>query len=399
MNRKTIQETLDKRLCCSCGICAGICSKGCIRMSVDNNGRLLPTLDSSLCVECGICYNVCPGKDAIKERPTSKAELIGELKGQWTAHVKDDKHLLQTASGGICTWLIKQLLDTNLYDAAFVVDTFNYSTYVKTEHLSDLENIDKVGRSRYIPVSQENAAWFMIKNKAKRVILVGTSCAVRGFRNVIEHYHLDSSNYLLIGLFCDKMMNYHVWDYFANKQNSASGKLNSLFFRSKEKNGWPGDMKLAFEHDNLFLEKRERIAVKDFFCNERCLYCMDKLNIYSDIALGDNYTGKYGFRMGSSNVLIRTSHGEKAIKSVDLSQLKQYELNIEEVWRSQEVGKKRENGYFLSVLLHENRTIPIKIRLKYHYKRLKICCGDNYHRFPLLMNVWKALESSIKKYE
>lgn len=398
MNRKTIQETLDKRLCCSCGICAGICSKECIRMSVDNNGRLLPTLDSSLCVECGICYNVCPGKDAIKERPTSKAELIGELKGQWTAHVKDDKHLLQTASGGICTWLIKQLLDTNLYDAAFVVDTFNYSTYVKTEHLSDLENIDKVGRSRYIPVSQEDASRFMLKNKSKRIIFVGTSCAIKGFRNIIKRYHLDSSHYLLLGLFCDKMMNYQVWDYFAKKQNSASGKLNSLFFRSKEKSGWPGDMKLAFEYDNMFLEKRERIVVKDFFCNERCLYCMDKLNVYSDIALGDNYTGKNTYKMGSSNILVRTTQGETALKNIDLSQLILYDLNIEDVWKSQKVAKKRENGCFLSLFLHEKKSVSLKVKLKFYYKRLKIRCGDTYHQFPFLMNAWKVLECKIKNY-
>lgn len=397
MTRKTIQETLDKKLCCSCGICAGVCSKGSIYMSV-NNGRLYPVLDTNLCVDCGICYNVCPGKDVLKEKLRSKEELIGNLKEQWTGYVKDDRHLLQTASGGVCTWLIKQLLENKLFDVVYVVDTFNYSKYVKTVQRSALEDIDKVGRSRYVPISQEDAALFMIKNKSKRVILVGTSCAVRGFRNVIERYHLDADNYLLIGLFCDKMMNYRVWDYFAKKQNNVSGQLNSLFFRTKEKSGWPGDMKLAFEQDNLFLEKRERMAVKDFFCNERCLYCMDKLNVYSDIALGDNYTGKNLYGMGSSNILIRTRQGETAFKKVDLSQLKLYELDIEDVWKSQEVGKKRENGCFLSILLHEKKRISFKVKLKYNYKRLKIWCGDTYHRFSFLMNVWKALECKIKKY-
>lgn len=398
MSRKTIQETLDKQLCCSCGICVGVCSKDCISMSVDKNGRLFPTLDTNHCIDCGICYDVCPGKDILKEKLMSKYDLIGELKCLWTGHVKDDHHLLKTASGGVCTWLIQQLLEKKLFDVAFVVDTFSYSMYVKTVQLSTLENIDKVGRSRYIPVSQEDASRFMLKNKSKRIIFVGTSCAIKGFRNIIKRYHLDSSNYLLLGLFCDKMMNYQVWDYFAKKQNSASGKLKSLFFRSKEKSGWPGDMKLAFEYDNMFLEKRERIVVKDFFCNERCLYCMDKLNVYSDIALGDNYTGKNTYKMGSSNILIRTRQGEKVLKNVDLSQLKLYDLNIEDVWNSQEIAKKRENGYFLSFLLHEKKSVSLKVKLKFYYKRLKIRCGDSYHRYPFLMNAWKFMECRIKNY-
>ncbi len=54
--------------------------------------------------------------------------------------------------------------------------------------------------------------------------------------------------------------------------------------------------------------------VKDFFCVERCRYCLDKLNQFADISFGDDYTGidlpaPMERDKGASNVILRTNRG------------------------------------------------------------------------------------------
>lgn len=390
----TIEETIRQGLCCSCGLCVGVCAKGSISLSVNGEGILLPAINTSTCIKCGLCYKVCPGKDILDWRLDNKSSLVGNVKNAFTGHVCDKSFLIATASGGICSWMTKKLLDSHKYDCAFMVDTFNYSQYVKTSIYLSLKNVDTIGRSRYIPVSHEKAAEYILNHKRKRVIIVGTSCAIRGFRNLFRTYRLDEDNYLLIGLFCDKTMNYNVWHYFTTFHSS---KLKSLFFRSKEKSGWPGDMKIVYDKETLYLPKTERSKVKDFFCNKRCLYCMDKLNVCSDISLGDNYTGIHTYQLGSSNILVRTERGEKTFESLDKEEIQLYELNIEDVYRSQEIKKKIENAQFLKLHLGERVRGNYKIKMKYAYKLVKIYIGDIYKRFSLPMKALIYAESIIKK--
>lgn len=207
---------------------------------------------------------------------------------------------------------------------------------------------------------------------------------------------MEDRNYLLIGLFCDKTMNYNVWRYFNHKRSSISGKLENLYFRSKDECGWPGNMKLQFEKKTLFLGKEARLAVKDIFCNRRCLYCTDKLNIDADISLGDNYTGLYVNNMGSSNIIIRTEYGETAFNTIKEDCVLQT-VDIKYVSKSQGIEKKIENQYFLNLHLRKGK-IKIKILVKYLFKLLKIYVGENYPRHMWLMRIVLSFQKMIKGY-
>lgn len=115
---------------------------------------------------------------------------------------------------------------------------------VKTEICKESEQVTGSEKSRYISVSQEDVVRYMLAHREEKIIITGTSCAIQGISNVIRKFHLKRENYLLIGLFCDKLMTYHVWDYF-NSIHDNEGILTELYFRDKEKNGWPGDLKLV----------------------------------------------------------------------------------------------------------------------------------------------------------
>lgn len=81
-------------------------------------------------------------------------------------------------------------------------------------------------------------------------------------------------------------------DSNAPKSRYCGGNaLEKLHFKNKESGGWPGDMKFFPENaGSFYVPLGERARMKRYFMPERCLYCVDKLNVLGDISLGDNYT-------------------------------------------------------------------------------------------------------------
>lgn len=52
-----------KELCKGCGICAGFCPRGVLRMSEEVNSRgfrVPAVVDESRCTGCGLCELLCP---------------------------------------------------------------------------------------------------------------------------------------------------------------------------------------------------------------------------------------------------------------------------------------------------------------------------------------------------
>ena len=330
---KTVQLTTENNLCISCGICKAVCPKQCISMS-ERNGMYIPVIGST-CINCGMCYSVCPGKG--KEKGTDKTafgilsyeDLMGSYSYLYNAWSKDEDVRHYSASGGVVTTMIYELLKNGLYNAAFVVKDLSFDHYVETELVRTCEAESLLDfsddghmttKSRYIPIGHATAVEYMLSHPNERLVLVGVPCAISGLLSVIRQKKLYRENYLLIGLFCESVMNYHVWDYFKQKKFTKDKELAALHFKNKESGGWPGNIKMIFSDGSYrYYDKTYRMEVKQFFKPERCLYCVDKLNIGADISLGDNYTGIDDSSLGSNSVIVRTQRGVEAWKECSAS--------------------------------------------------------------------------------
>lgn len=401
MDLHNVEGIVDQGMCCSCGICVSVCPQKCIVIKLNKKGLLHPVVNKDVCINCGLCIKSCSGRLEAEKVVKMKFDEIYEEQSKsirtYVAKVLDRNILQNSTSGGIISELVNTLLNEKKYDSAFVCDTDCYEDYIKVKRYTTFDK--STAKSRYVPVSHENTVNYILNNQNERIIIVGTSCAIMGLRNMLELYHLNEENYLLIGLFCDKTMNYNIWKYF-EKVYSENGKLRKLYFRTKESNGWPGDMKLEFENTSKYIPRKIRMIAKTYFMNQRCLFCTDKLNASADIAVGDNYTGKFSDINGSSSVIVRTPKGEEAFKTIEEKCILKV-VNVQEICDSQKLIEKKAyyiyaQGKFKQCNVKAKK-MDFSSRKKYLIKESKIFLGSQGIKFVWLLKLLMKIESLIKR--
>ena len=344
----TVSLTAEKGLCCSCGVCKGICPKNCIEFRREN-GIFLPVTDENACVGCGLCAAVCPGLGhPYEEKDTAEATITGEYLECFNAWSRDAQTRHVSASGGVISTLIPELLRQGTYDGAFCLDSYDYRSQLKTrlygQHEWESWADSNAPKSRYLPVSQEETVRTIRNHPEKKLIIVGTSCALRGIEAAIRKLSRNRENYLLIGLFCDKVFNYNAIAYWQDRY-CVGNALEKLHFKNKESGGWPGDMKFFPENaDSFYVPLSERARMKRYFMPERCLYCVDKLNVLADISLGDNYTNTASSPLGSNSVMLRTQRGLEAWNAVR-EKLEYVPVGVEEIQEAQGLSIRLQNLY------------------------------------------------------
>lgn len=332
MVSKTVQYTVSQNLCCGCGVCKGICPKDAISWE-RKDGLYLPRIDELKCVNCGLCIQVCPGLGhTYVTKETAVQTVTGTVTVCCNAWSKAPGLRHVSASGGVISTMIQYLLASGKYDGVFCLDSYDYREQLKTrlytaEEVAAEWDKSNAPKSRYLPVSHENAVSYMRGHRNGKLILVGTSCAIRGLLAAVEKLNLNKEQYLFIGLFCDKVFNYNVLSYFADTYADGA-MLKAMHFKNKESGGWPGNMKFFPDNaDAFYVPMAARAKAKDYFMPERCLYCVDKLNVMADISLGDNYTGQDDSPLGSNSVIVRTEKGMAAWSAVqDLLEIRPVDI-------------------------------------------------------------------------
>lgn len=412
----SVKKIAAAGICSSCGICKSVCPQSCITY-VREKGRYIPAVDEKCCVNCGLCLKVCPGLEMVfPEKSEPVGAIVGDFKvfvNAWTGKA-DLRHL--SASGGVVSTIVESLLKRSIYDTAFCVDSYTYESQLKTRPVAagDLPESwtdSNFPKSRYLAVSHENAVSYITANRDKRVILIGTGCAIQGFRKLIQAFHLSADQYLLIGLFCDKVFNYNVNAYFQDRFGQGK-KITALHFKNKESGGWPGDMKIFYEDGSYdYQPQKERTAVKDYFMPERCLYCIDKLNAQADISIGDNFTNTASSALGSNSVLIRTSRGEKAWEYVR-NNLEYVPCDIEELKKAQYLDGRVNHLYYAALKAQEIQKItgesynlnkgvymkdyPGDYDIAWQRMRKRIEAGSGYKENPDLLTYQISLDERRK---
>ena len=308
-------------------------------------GLLFAKVNAELCDACGLCLRACGGSHLAQGLLTDSLDPFkGQVISAFCGHATDQQLRFRGQSGGVVTALLTFLIESNHVDQAVVNRMPENGSLRPVPFLaSNKQELLESQGSKYCPVALNAVIPRDMAKNGNKLAVVGLPCHIHGLRNTQGfHRHWKEGIKVTIGLFCDRTLAYGAIDYLIKKGNSTNNDVLGFRFRDKTQGGWPGSIYISTrEGKKIHVPSIERQLVKDFFTPPRCRLCFDKLNILSDIAVGDAW-GVNEDKAGASVLIARTTTGismlEQAQKAGFLSLAK---IDPEQIFSGQGVEARR----------------------------------------------------------
>ena len=363
---KNISPIAAAKLCNTCGACFGVCPAEAIRYRETMGGYFFPEVNQESCISCGVCLEVCPGihfgktlLSSIPQDPFSGLAM-DVFVGKATSPGLFDN----SQSGGIVSaLLVHALKKKQIKGAATVVMQWGNPPRPIAQIAGSSDEIFRAQKSKYCPVPLLGLLKDL-KAHDGPIALVGTSCHIHGLMNVLDKMPgLQSRIAFTIGLVCERVLTNAALDYFiarALEGNENTHKM--LHFKDKSLSGYPGDVHVLTENgDSTQIPFRTRMEIKDYFTPARCRLCFDKMNIFSDITVGDPH-GLTGVdrRGGESMLVVRTAKGRNVVQSAIADQAIQVRRTAYgQILEGQDIrGKKKQWHAYIKAWKQSGRELP-----------------------------------------
>jgi len=309
------------------------------------SGLLLAEVNHLNCSYCGLCTQVCPGTHLEKGLLSPKVDPFkGNVIAAYCGQAMDKDLLQNGQSGGVATALLCHLLETGRIDRALVTQMReDGSLRPKCIVTDDKKEISQAQGSKYCPVPLNAIVPENFGNSKEKIAIVGLPCHIHGLRNVRLHAGTsEPTDPLVIGLICEGILSYRAIDYLIDKAVCLPADVLNFRFKSKRWRGWPGDTYIRTRANNeVFLANKHRIMIKDTFRPLRCRLCFDKINVLSDIVLGDAW-GVREDKQGFSAIIARTQQGQDALLAArDAGVLELDPVEPEVIFKGQRIEWKR----------------------------------------------------------
>ena len=320
MPKHNINNGTQHEYCTSCQMCAAVCHKQAIKISLDKDGFYKPVIDEELCVNCGQCVKVCVKYD--NNIITTPNEELSRVP-LYAASALDDDIVAKTTSGGIADLLAKQLMAEG-----FKVIGVVYNPQTNRAEGSIAKNIEETNAfrgSKYIQSYNLDAFREFVKScKKEKIAVFGLPCQIYAAHKILERYNCRD-NSVLIDLYCHGCPSMLVWNKVSDKikKKTKAENYEKVNWRSKLK-GW-GQFVLETYGTNGSQYHSEPLS-NDFFdfffsnqlLNDACNECKLRSTLaYCDIRLGDFWGKDYKktYR-GVSAVSVVTERGLQLFSAI-----------------------------------------------------------------------------------
>ncbi|MCE5272960.1 Coenzyme F420 hydrogenase/dehydrogenase, beta subunit C-terminal domain [bacterium] len=367
-------------LCVGCGLCAMVCPKGRIQMVFSpKEGYYQPSFGFEQCNKaCGMCEKVCPfvpdNPDTLNITNGLFSSVIDIKHDDVMGYYLDtfagysETHRLNSASGGLVTWLLEALLAKGEIDGAVCVGSDSKSpTLFDFKVCRTSDEIKACSGSCYQPV-EISRALKKIMTLEGRYAVVALPCMARALRLAMHNIPgLKSRIRFVLGLVCGQMKSRHFINYLCLKYDKRTD-LASIFFRCKRSEYPASDFAFRLIWDDG--QKLEigwskgiaRLWKERWFTLETCDYCDDVFSECADATFMDAWLPEYiQDSRGNSLLIIRENKLLDCLKEATNSTSLKL-LHIEHIRvRESQIG-----------LIHQKRVLAYIIASKRHvrYKRL-----------------------------
>lgn len=340
-----IETVVEDKLCHSCGACSVACPANAISFYETTGGNVFPAIDESRCQQCGLCLKVCAGiaRNPLLSRVLPDDPFRGECLGSWVGRSNDGFVYGNAQSGGIVSQLLIDLLERGEVDACAVVKMLPGNPPRAIPFLArGRDDIIAAQKSKYCPVPL-----LQILNETKKdrlqIAIVGLSCHLHGLRLLEELIDNQSIVKYRIGLICSQTLSYAAVDHLTLKASMEEERTEiSFVFRDKGRTGYPGDVTIRGSNGNYtVVSGSKRRECKEYFTPPRCRICFDKMNVLSDLTVGDPWGIEGVDRIEGESVLIaRTVKGKELIaKSLEKGSITLRNIAYDEVLSGQKINQ------------------------------------------------------------
>lgn len=239
MKEKSMRGRWGSRPCIGCGVCAGVCPQGCLKMIPSLEGGY-EVEEGDGCIDCGLCIKVCPfDSDGTHSCPPSDmkepiVQLAGHYKEAFIGWVTDADARVKSASGGLLTWVLKRLLAEEAIDGAVCAVQMAGSghPFFKLQVCRTLEEIDQSSGSVYYPTHYCDVLREILGGN-ERFAFVGVPCACTALRRAMVHVPaLRKNRHIILGLTCGGMKSRYYTDLLAAECSLSASEVRSVVYRS-----------------------------------------------------------------------------------------------------------------------------------------------------------------------
>lgn len=344
MKPLVVTQIVDNDLCIGCGACAGICSQGVLEMQWNQYGEYNPVEISPCTTECGLCLNVCPFADHEENEDTIGKELFGSVTGikhrpetgyYLASYVGySEKHRLSSASGGVATWLLEEMLTQGIVDhVVFVAPTDDPRNLFEFRVFDTPEDVRSGAGSAYYPVEMSGVIRHIIETPG-RYAVTGLPCFIKAIRLAQKrNKNLRERIVVNVGLTCGQLKSRHFTEYIASLAG-VQGEVTSVRYRGKSPDHPATNYHYSFtteDGEEYRIFWKEGIAeawTNRWFTPNACNYCDDVFAECADVTCMDAWLPEYsGDSRGTSLVLVRSPF----VQDLIAEGIKRKEVNLDPI--------------------------------------------------------------------
>lgn len=327
-------ESIKKNYCIGCGVCTTtkhttlfLDEIGKFRLKLKNVG---PTNVNEILAICPFSTKAI-NEDKLAEllftaENIKKDENLGFFLNNYIGHVKNDDIRLKASSGGIITWLLKELLNTGEITHAIHIKKNNSTPLLFEYNISqDGDNVLDGASSRYYPVELSKVLNYIEKNEGKYTI-VTLPCFAKGIRLLQQQNNLYKKRIkYIISLVCGHLKTANYARFLSWQKGITPDELYSINFRKKIPN------RLASQYGTEFFSRKNAKSTITVVNNSSykmgtdwghgmfkipvCDFCDDTFGEVADISVGDAWLPQYlKDYKGNSVIVVRNTEVNKILK-------------------------------------------------------------------------------------
>lgn len=271
-------------------------------------------------------------------------DRIGYYLSTYVGHVIEDDYRSNASSGGMATWIFKELFDNDLIDFVIHVKRnldVTSDVMFKYDISSSIEEIKQGAKTRYYPV-EISEVMNRVKQQPGRYAIIGIPSFIYSVRLLAKYDSIiDDRIKFTIGLICGHQKSAKFAESMAFQVGIKPGDLRDIDFRHKllDRPASSYGVKMTGLVDNklkTIVKPKTELYGQDwgwgFFKSTASNFTDDVFNETADIVVGDAWLHEYtSDSEGNNIVIVRNEKIDTLIKNASKSKRLKIDIVDKEV--------------------------------------------------------------------